>query len=189
MLEIQTMLFPLSVVLVIAVITILVSCSKSGKSEVVQGEMAKDSLVTAAVTGENFDRKQLIRIALENLHHSYAPYSNFNVAAAVLMSSGKIYYGVNVENASYGNAICAERTAITHAIKSGEKEIVAIAIVGGKNQTVTDYCAPCGICRQIMREFSDPKKMRVIIAKTEDDYKDYSLEELLPVSFGPANLE
>lgn len=132
--------------------------------------------------------QQLIRMALENMKHSYAPYSHFNVSAAVLMSSGKIYTGVNVENSSYGAGICAERTAISHAIACGETQILAIAIVGGKNQTVTDYCEPCGICRQFMREFCNPSEMRVIIAKSETDYKEFTLEQLLPESFGPESL-
>lgn len=157
-------------------------------SATVQGELVKESPEAAIITGDNFDRQQLIRIAIENIHSSYAPYSHFNVSAAVIMKSGKIYTGANIENASYGAAICAERTAITHAIKSGETQILGIAIVGGMNHTVSDYCAPCGICRQVMREFCNPKDMRVIVAKSETDYKEYTLEELLPESFGPDSL-
>ena len=134
---------------------------------------------------KNFDRKELIKIAIENQKNSYAPYSSYNVSAALLTSSGKIYTGVNVENASYPAGVCAERTAICKAVSDGEREICAIAIVGGKNYTVKDFCAPCGICRQTMREFCDPKKMRVIFAKSQDEYKELSLEELLPESFGP----
>lgn len=152
-------------------------------------ETAQEATLKAVMTGDHFDRAQLIRIALENQKHSYAPYSNFNVSAAVVMSSGKIYTGVNVENAAYSAGICAERNAIFHAIECGETTILGIAIVGGPNYTVKDYCAPCGICRQVMREFCDPKKMHVIIAKSETDYKDMTLEELLPMSFGPENLE
>jgi len=139
-------------------------------------------------TNETFDRGSLIRAAIDHQKNSYAPYSNFNVSAAVLMRSGKVYTGVNVENASYPAGICAERNAIFHAVSCGEKEIVAIAIVGGKNYTVTGYCAPCGICRQVMREFCDPRKMKVIIARSPDDYKEMTLEELLPESFGPEAL-
>ena len=104
------------------------------------------------------------------------------------MSSGKIYTGVNVENASYPAGICAERNAIFHAIGCGEDTIEAIAIVGGPEYSIHDYCAPCGICRQVMREFCDPKKMQVLIAKTASDYKEMTLEELLPESFGPEAL-
>lgn len=140
------------------------------------------------VTGEHFDRAQLIQIAIDNQKNSYAPYSHYNVSAAVLMRSGKIYTGVNVENASYPAGICAERNAIFHAIGCGETEIAAIAIVGGSNYTIKDYCAPCGICRQVMREFCDPQKMHVVFAKSTTDYQDMTLEELLPESFGPESL-
>ena len=134
------------------------------------------------------DKKQLIRLALESLKNSYAPYSGYNVAAAVLCSSGKIYTGVNVENASYPAGICAERNAISHAVACGEKEITAIAIAGGANYCASDYCPPCGICRQVMREFCDPEKLTVIFARSETDYKEMTLEQLLPESFGPQTL-
>lgn len=133
----------------------------------------------------DFDRKALIQAAIDNLDHSYAPYSKFHVSAAVLMDSGRIYTGVNVENASYPAGICAERNAIFHAIGCGEKRIKAIAIVGGANGEIRDYCPPCGICRQVMREFCDPSEMLVIMAKSVTDYKEATLEELLPDSFGP----
>lgn len=149
------------------------------------GFTAKDN---TNIREDNFDRAQLINIAIENQKYSYAPYSKYNVSAAVLMSSGKIYTGVNVENASYPAGICAERNAIFHAIGCGEDTIEAIAIVGGPEYSIHDYCAPCGICRQVMREFCDPKKMQVLIAKTASDYKEMTLEELLPESFGPEAL-
>jgi len=136
-----------------------------------------------------FDRAQLIQIAIDNQVNSYAPYSQYNVSAAVLMDSGVVYTGVNVENASYPAGICAERNAIIHAVNCGEHTIVAIAIVGGPNHEIHDYCAPCGICRQVMREFCDPANMRVIFARSPSDYKEMSLEELLPESFGPDALE
>ena len=139
------------------------------------------------VNGE-FDRAALIRLAAENLKNSYAPYSKFNVSAAALMDSGAVYLGVNVENASFPAGVCAERNAIGHAVSCGERKLAAIAIVGGPNYEVRDYCAPCGICRQTMRESCDPKEMRVIIAKSEEDYKEMSLMELLPESFGPEAL-
>ena len=134
------------------------------------------------------NRFELIKSAIDSLDRSYAPYSHFNVAAAVLASSGKIYTGVNVENASYPAGICAERNAIFHAVACGEKEITAIAIVGGLNGQITDYCPPCGVCRQVMREFCDPEHMTVIIAKSTDEYKEMTLAELLPESFGPDSI-
>lgn len=132
--------------------------------------------------------QQLIQAALDCLENSYAPYSHYNVSAAVLCASGKIYTGVNVENASYPAGICAERNAISHAVACGEKELTAIAIVGGANYCASDYCPPCGICRQVMREFSDPQKLIVIFAKSVTDYKQMTLEQLLPESFGPEML-
>ena len=134
-------------------------------------------------------RRQLIRAAIDNLENSYAPYSKFNVSAAVLTASGNVYTGVNVENASYPAGMCAEKNAVGHAVNAGERKIIAAAIVGGHHHNVQDYCMPCGICRQIMREFSDPKRMRVIVAKSVTDFREMTLEELLPESFGPEALQ
>lgn len=135
------------------------------------------------------DKKNLIEKMIEtaaaNLEKSYAPYSNFNVSAAILMGSGKVYTGVNVENASYGVTLCAERNAIGHAIAEGERKLDTVVIVGGKDCRITDYCVPCGMCRQFMREFGDPKEIKVICARSVSDYKVWTLEELLPESFGP----
>ena len=133
--------------------------------------------------------RALIRAALEAEPLAYAPYSEFCVAAAVLCGSGKIYSGVNVENASYPAGFCAEQNAITTAVASGERKILAIAIVGGSRGENRDYCAPCGICRQVMREFSDPAELRVIMARSETDYRVMTLEQLLPLSFGPESLK
>ncbi len=138
---------------------------------------------------QEFNRKELIDKAIKAQRASYAPYSGYNVSAAVLMDSGRIYTGVNVENASYPAGICAERNAIFHAIACGESRIRAIAITGGPKYEIHDYCPPCGICRQVMREFCDPKEMQILIAKSPDDYREMTLEELLPESFGPEDLE
>lgn len=146
-------------------------------------------LALMAVTAEGFDRKELIERAFSAIHNSYAPYSHFNVASAVLCSSGKIYTGVNVENASYSAGICSERTAIVHAVAEGEREIVAIAIIGGPGGKITNYCPPCGICRQFMREFCDPEKFIVILAKSPDEWIEMTLAQLLPMSFGPDHLK
>ena len=135
----------------------------------------------------DFDRAALIQAAIDNQVNSYAPYSGFNVSAAVLTDSGKVYLGVNVENASFSVCVCAEHNAIDFAVGCGERKIIAIAIVGGSNYSISDYCAPCGVCRQTMREFSNPEEMRVIMAKSTEDYKEMSLEELLPESFGPGS--
>ncbi len=137
---------------------------------------------------KDIDRGVLIERAFEVQPKSYAPYSHFNVAATVLCDSGKIYTGVNVENASYPAGICAERNAIFHAVAEGERQIRAIVVIGGPNAVVTDYCSPCGICRQVMREFGNPQKVLVIMAKSPTDYKEMTLEALLPLSFGPDSL-
>lgn len=134
-------------------------------------------------------RKEMIQEAIDNLKNSYAPYSNFNVSAVMLMSSGKTYSGVNVENSGFSVTSCAERNALFHAVSEGERELEMAVIVGGKNGNIEDYCMPCGMCRQAMREFADPSKMKVIIAKSVDDYKEFTLEELLPHSFGPEDLQ
>ena len=136
-------------------------------------------------TCPNIDRAALIRAAIDNLRNSYAPYSNFNVSAAVLADSGRIYTGVNVENASFPAGSCAERNAVANAISCGERRITAVAIVGGRGLEINDYCPPCGICRQVLREFCDPDELRVIMAKSGTDYREMTLAELLPESFGP----
>ena len=135
------------------------------------------------------DYKLLVRQAYEGQKMAYAPYSNWVVGAALLTKSGKVYTGCNIENASYPATNCAERTAYFAAVSEGVKEFVTIAIVGGSDERAElDYCAPCGICRQVMREFCDPKKFEVVVAKSKTDYKVFTLEELLPESFGPENL-
>jgi cytidine deaminase len=134
------------------------------------------------------NKKSLIKIAIDNLENSYAPYSHYNVSAAVVMGSFRTYTGVNVENASYPAGICAERNAIFSAINCGEKEILSIAVVGGREYSIKDYCVPCGICRQVIREFCRPRNVDIIIAKSVDDFKVFTLDQLLPLRFGPSNL-
>jgi len=133
-------------------------------------------------------KKLLIEKAIEKLPNSYAPYSQYNVAAAALFGSGEIYTGVNVESASFGMTICAERNAIFHAIAEGEKKLIAIAIVGGHDRERNEYCVPCGACRQVMRDFGDKDKLIVLSAKTPDDFLENTLDELLPLSFGPERI-
>lgn len=136
------------------------------------------------------DVQKLIQLAIDYQTHSYAPYSHYNVAAAVLMDTGKIYCGANIENASYPAGTCAEHNAVNMAIADNKQaRIVALALVGGPDYTIADYCAPCGICRQVIREFCQPRETKVIMAKSLTDYKIMSLEELLPLSFGPSDLQ
>ena len=137
---------------------------------------------------DNQTAARLVALALEMVPRAYAPYSRFQVGAAVLAESGKMYGGANVENASYPAGICAERNAIAHAVASGERRLAAVAVCGGKDGAVDDYCPPCGICRQTIREFCDPEEFRVVVARSQSDFKIYSLAQLLPESFGPEAL-
>ena len=131
------------------------------------------------------NNQQLINAALEARTRAYAPYSHFAVGSSVLTKDGQVYTGCNVENASYGATNCAERTAIFKAVSEGNKEIIKIAIVGGKTgEEITEYAYPCGVCRQVMAEFSNPKELKVLVAKSEEEYLEMTLEELLPNSFG-----
>ena len=132
------------------------------------------------------DEKKLIEKALDMLNYSYVPYSHFHVGAALLSKDGTIYGGCNIENASYTPTNCAERTAIFKAVSEGVKEFDAIAIVGGKNGVVTDYCPPCGVCRQVMSEFCKGD-FKIILAKSIDDFKVYTLDELMPARFDLLN--
>lgn len=132
--------------------------------------------------------------------HSYAPHSGFRVGAALLVAkdnkiSGsdirnyRIVTGCNIENAAYSPGNCAERTAVFKAVSDGDRNFDAIAIVAGKDDMSAEYTSPCGVCRQVLREFVDPKKFYVIMAKSKEDYIIKTLEELLPMSFGPENLQ
>lgn len=132
--------------------------------------------------------KNLIREAIEGMKNAYTPYSNFLVGAALLTADQKIYTGCNIENAALGPTNCAERTAFFKAISEGERRFAAIAVVGGKNGMLVDYTPPCGVCRQVMREFVDPSNFLVILAKSENEYQLYFLEELLPMGFGPEHI-
>lgn len=133
--------------------------------------------------------EELVALALEAREAAYTPYSHFKVGAALLGKNGVIYKGCNVENASYPATNCAERTAIFSAVAAGQKEFEAIAIVGGSEDAENlELCAPCGVCRQVMREFCIPEQFEIILAKSRTEYKVFTLEELLPMSFGPENL-
>jgi len=135
------------------------------------------------------DRSELIRLALEARQRAYTPYSHFKVGAALLTKEGKVYQGCNIENAAYTPSNCAERTAFFKAVSEGDYNFAAIAIVGGaEDAKELELCAPCGVCRQIMMEFCDYNEFEIILAKNPEEYKVMSLEELLPMGFGPANL-
>lgn len=128
--------------------------------------------------------EKLIQAALDARAAAYAPYSHYTVGAALLTAEGEVYTGGNIENASYGASNCAERTVIFKAVSQGRRGFAAIAIAGGmEGEEPAEYAYPCGICRQVMREFAG-MGFKVIVAKSPDDYKVYELEELLPHGFG-----
>ena len=131
---------------------------------------------------------ELLGKAIEAREGAYAPYSNFYVGAALLCADGEIITGANVENSSYGGAICAERVAITNAVTHGRRDFEAIAIVGAlKGQSPTETCMPCGICRQFMCEFCS-SDFKIVLADGEN-VKIYTMGDLLPHSFDAAALK
>ncbi len=135
---------------------------------------------------------KLVAEAFEARKKSYSPYSRFKVGAALLTSDGRIYRGANIENASYGATICAERTAAVKAVFAGSRQFVALAVVGSEQEEGgdIDYAYPCGICRQFLREFLPPSgDMVILVARGLEDYKETSLNALLPHSFGPSDLD
>ena len=132
--------------------------------------------------------QELIRRALLARERAYTPYSHFQVGAALLTRTGTVYPGCNIENAAYTPTNCAERTAFFSAVAQGEREFAAIAIVGGPQGGALDYTAPCGVCRQVMMEFCDPDTFRILVARSPADYRVFTLRELMPQSFGPADL-
>lgn len=137
------------------------------------------------------DRKlaeEMIELAIEQLKFAYTPYSGFKVGAVLLTKDGKYYTGCNIENAAYTPTNCAERTAFFKAVSEGEREFQAICIVGGRDGVLTEYAAPCGVCRQVMMEFCNPDTFRVILATGKEQYEIFTLKELLPLGFGPNNL-
>lgn len=132
--------------------------------------------------------EKLIDTAIAQLAFSYTPYSNFKVGAALLTKDGKIYTGCNIENAAYTPTNCAERTAFFKAVSEGERSFRAICVVGGKDGVLTEYAAPCGVCRQVMMEFCRPDEFQIILAVGREKYDVFTLRQLLPLGFGPDNL-
>lgn len=132
--------------------------------------------------------QKLMSTAIEYRKRSYSPYSGFQVGAALLSADGEIFGGCNIESASFSPTNCAERTALFKAVSEGVKDFTAIAIVGGKANGELEFCSPCGVCRQALVEFCDPKTFVVYLGTGPDDYKGYLLEELLPYSFTPKNV-
>lgn len=137
------------------------------------------------------DKKmELVEKALEARRFSYAPYSDFRVGAALLAKDGRIFTGCNVENASYGVTNCAERTAVFKAVSEGARDFTAIAIVGGLGEALPEeIAAPCGTCRQVLAEFCELDDFLVLLGKGDLTWEEYTLKELLPLSFSGRNLK
>ena len=126
--------------------------------------------------------EKLCELAVEAMHHAYAPYSGFKVGAALLCKDGTVYQGCNIENAAYGPTNCAERTAIFKAVYDGHWDFAAIAVCGGKDGKITGAFPPCGVCRQVMREFCEDDFV-IYVVGAEGQFDALTLSELLPHSF------
>ena len=132
-------------------------------------------------------KERLVSMAKEAMQYAYSPYSGYKVGAALLCKDGSVYTGCNIENAGYSSTNCAERTAFFKAVSEGKKEFEAIAICGGKDGIIEELFPPCGVCRQVMREFCGDDFL--IYLATKDGIETYTLKELLPVSFRPETIE
>lgn len=132
---------------------------------------------------------ELVNLAIEAREHAYVPYSGFAVGAALLTKEGKVYQGCNIENSAFGPTNCAERTAFFTAVYQGERDFEAIAVVGGREgKPVSDLCAPCGVCRQVMREFCK-NNFKIYLSKGDGEVLTYTLSDLLPLSFSKDDLD
>ena len=132
--------------------------------------------------------EELLKTAIEARENAYVPYSHFAVGAALLAKSGTVYRGCNVENAAYGPTNCAERTAFFTAVCAGEREFEALAICGGPaGKPVSELCAPCGVCRQVIREFC-PDDFPIVLTTDGTKLYETTLAELLPLSFSADDL-
>ena len=125
--------------------------------------------------------EKLVELAIDAMHRAYAPYSGYQVGAALLCADGSVYQGCNIENASFTPPICAERTAIFKAISEGKRDFTAIAVCGGKDGVITGAFPPCGVCRQVMREFC--RDDFTVYLVNESGYQTVTLADLLPYSF------
>lgn len=153
--------------------------------------MARTAEDAAETTGAArlADERALVAAAIEAREGAYVPYSHFAVGAALLDASGRVWHGCNIENAAYTPSNCAERTAFFKAVSEGVRDFVAIAVVGGpEGRPVSEWCAPCGVCRQVMREFCDPDTFQVVLGRTGSEWRTYLLRDILPMGFGPEDL-
>ena len=131
--------------------------------------------------------KEFFYEAIKAMNNSYSPYSDCKVGAALLCKSGKIYTGTNIENAAFGPTVCAERVAVFKAVSEGDRDFEKIAVVGGKNGEINGIFAPCGVCRQVLREFCEDDFI-LLLGETPESYRTVSLKDLLPLSFSPDNV-
>lgn len=131
--------------------------------------------------------EKLIELAKEAMTHAYVPYSGYKVGAALLCADGTVYQGCNIENAAYGPTNCAERTAVFKAVSEGERDFAAIAIVGGPGGVPQGPCPPCGVCRQVLREFCRDD-FPIYLQAADGAVETFTLSQLLPESFSGAQL-
>lgn len=158
-----------------------------GSVETQSGDWGR--ITIKGLEGNNTIRDTLITSALDARTRAYAPYSHYHVGAALLAESGRIYQGCNIENASFGATNCAERTAFFKAVSEGERHFKAIAIIGGlEGEKPNEYAYPCGICRQVMQEFAQSDFL-IFVAKSVEEYKEYTLAQLLPEGFGGDSIQ
>lgn len=149
--------------------------------------MKKKEITYTSINSE-ISPSELVKAAEKAMEYAYVPYSGYKVGAALLTKSGKLYTGCNIENASFSPTNCAERTAVFKAVSEGEREFSAIAVVGGKDGVIDGIFPPCGVCRQVLREFCDPDTFIVYLGKKNGEYETYSLEAMLPVSFSNSKM-
>ena len=156
-----------------------------------EGGVADTVMKLLKETNEFYEdiNQTLVEAAIDATKFAYVPYSNFKVGAAILADNGKIYTGCNIENASYSPTNCAERTAIFKAVSEGVTKFKKIAVVGGPNGNLENYCPPCGVCRQVISEFAD-EEFELILGTSKNTYAVYNFfEEVLPLSFTAKELK
>lgn len=134
------------------------------------------------------NNNELYSLAVKAMEKSYSPYSSCKVGAALLTEDGKVYTGTNIENAAFSPTVCAERVAFFKAISEGEKKFFKIAVAGGKNGEINGIFAPCGVCRQVMREFCHDD-FTLILGKSDTEFDVCTLKDLLPLSFSPKDVK
>lgn len=128
------------------------------------------------------DNIRLLELAKKAMDNSYAPYSKFSVGAALMCENGEVFTGCNIENSSFSMCICAERTAFFKALSEGRSKFKKIAVVGGKNKIMTDFCYPCGACRQVMNEFCG-NDFLLVFQNKRGEVETISLADMFPKSF------